>query len=428
MSASIVFELAIIRNLRSSVSFLLAIIKEILRIHLNELMLSKISSMKNFIIVLSLLITQVLFAQSDSASSPAIAPIKSFWKQIDKLKATNPELASFKSGIQLAENYHKSVKKQDPSFNTVHMDKALEQQRARLPKAAAPVVREGAPATPPREGPREGNREGGAGGGGSTADRRERQATVEAMFDSLFIGYPYQGPSGNPGDEARNAALLERYKQNTVFYVAKNIPPDDRTMYEMTRKHGLDTAGVTKDLKQNGLVLRTSSETGAIGGYDLTLAMEAFWSAAATIFHNKPEYAAAHKQVKDTLAYYGSRDQVNARLAKNLENRGSNVFMPVAARQDAALEQEFRSAFAKEGWNETVLKVNILTTEWSILRNNVTGAIIGRTQTAAIAAKNAKGECILYNYTIIQEYDGSKYLSAKRRSHGAQYIACKNVK
>lgn len=102
--------------------------------------------------------------------------------------------------------------------------------------------------------------------------------------------------------------------------------------------------------------------------------------------------------------------------------------MPAAVRKDATMEQEFRTAFMNEGWNESILKINILSNEWTVVRNNVTGAITGRTQTAAIAARNQKGECILYTYTIMQEFDGSRYLPAKRYSHDATYIACANVK
>lgn len=366
--------------------------------------------------MLALVLTQLAYSQSDSASSPALASVKSFWKQIDKLKAMDEGSASFKSGIQLAESYQKSVKKQDPAFNTANMDKALDLQRARMPQSNN-VARNNSQSE-------EGNRASSPKGKYDPG----REAVVVEMFDSLFTRHPYTGPSGTDADDARNASELQNYRQTASRYIAMNIPPDDRAMTDGIRSSGLDTTGITENLYAMSKALRSGWEDKTIGEYDHLLAMEAYWSAAATLFHNRSDFSAAHHQVRDTLTSIGSRDNAKAMIARNKLNRGGNVSMPAAVRKDATVEQEFRTAFMNEGWNESILKINILSNEWTVVRNNVTGAITGRTQTAAIAARNQKGECILYTYTIMQEYDGSRYLPAKRYSHDATYIACANVK
>ncbi len=40
--------------------------------------------------------------------------------------------------------------------------------------------------------------------------------------------------------------------------------------------------------------------------------------------------------------------------------------MPKAVVVSAALEAEFKEAFVNEGWNETIIKINILSREWDI--------------------------------------------------------------
>ena len=84
-----------------------------------------------------------------------------------------------------------------------------------------------------------------------------------------------------------------------------------------------------------------------------------------------------------------------------------------------------------EGWGETIVKIHLLSRDWSIVRNSLTGAIICRIQTAAIVAKKKDGSCILYDYTIRQAFTGSGYSgTSSRHAHGvlAAEFLCENAK
>lgn len=88
-----------------------------------------------------------------------------------------------------------------------------------------------------------------------------------------------------------------------------------------------------------------------------------------------------------------------------------------------------KKVFNAEGWNETIMVINLRDQDWSIVKNEYTGAILGRVQTAAIVAKNKNGDCVLYIFTIMQDYNGSGYqTTAFRRSHDATFMLCENVK
>jgi hypothetical protein len=158
--------------------------------------------------------------------------------------------------------------------------------------------------------------------------------------------------------------------------------------------------------------------------------MEAYWNAAAKIYPRMTEAATVLQAVKDVLSKLGSMENVVAVAEKKKQERIKNTFMPKPVVVSAALESEFKEAFLAEGWNESIVKINILSREWDIVRNNLTGAIICRTQSAAIVAKQKAGNCVMYSYTIKQLYNGSSYSTVSSRySHGiiASEFLCSNA-
>lgn len=71
--------------------------------------------------------------------------------------------------------------------------------------------------------------------------------------------------------------------------------------------------------------------------------------------------------------------------------------------------------------------MNLLDTDWHIEKNKLTGAIICRYQSAAIKAKNKAGQCIAYQMSMKQDWDGSGYsATARRYGHNAQMMNCDN--
>ena len=135
----------------------------------------------------------------------------------------------------------------------------------------------------------------------------------------------------------------------------------------------------------------------------------AYWSAATKVYPDMKEAADVLKKATDALAAEGSMEAVAAKAFKKGQDRLKNTFMPKAVVVSAALEAEFKEAFVNGGWNETIIKINILSREWDIRRHAVSGAILYRIQQAAIVAKQKAGNCILYTYTIKQQYTGNGY-------------------
>jgi hypothetical protein len=142
---------------------------------------------------------------------------------------------------------------------------------------------------------------------------------------------------------------------------------------------------------------------------------EAFWNAANKLYPDLAGTAEVHSLFKSLLATDGGLEGILAKAAAKKAEKLKNTFMPKPVQVNAALEAEFKEAFTAEGWNETIIKINILSREWNIVRNELTGAIICRAQSAAIVAKQKSGNCIMYDFTIKQQYTGSGYSGVSSR-------------
>lgn len=153
-----------------------------------------------------------------------------------------------------------------------------------------------------------------------------------------------------------------------------------------------------------------------------------YWETAMKCMPDESLYAKNYEIASSLVKEMGDVDDVKSKTEENLNTKLLSVEVPNAVRKDGAIENLFKQAFTETGWNESVLKINLQNNDWIIERNKVTGIIICRYQNAVIVAKNENGECILYNFSMQQSYDGSSYQSsARRRSHNAKRMACENV-
>lgn len=111
-----------------------------------------------------------------------------------------------------------------------------------------------------------------------------------------------------------------------------------------------------------------------------------------------------------------------------------NVRMPKSAKEDEALRQRmivalknsqtFRDRMAGE-----VLRLVIVDPDWMIRRNEITGAILHRYIRAAVAIKDASGNCALFDLVTFQEdYYSGKFQPLKFDGAGDKIpMDCANV-
>lgn len=359
-------------------------------------------------VVLGIIImaTNVLSAQQDSTKSPAKNAIVMFWKEINKMKASDPvaKRGTFKGSLTTAETQINNVKKQDPAYSTSAMQAAYDEQKKRFDAA-------------------------------ESADDARHDSERNAVFganklkDSLFSRLPLMVNYSEADLAQMNKEKIAAYNATLNRFVAMKLDPASPAMQHTESELKAEVRGVGPKLNRLADRIRGSWDSaGAAEVYDEMVAMGAYWNAAQTIFPANTEFQSTHKMVQDTLASVGGKEKFGAIARKNIAERGRNVFLPAAKQTNAALDADFRAVFSRNYPSEKITKVNITSTEWTIVRHPVTGIITGRTQTAAIASKDKDGFCVYHFVRIIQEYDGSKYLSSKMDTDVQQWIHCDNVK
>ena len=174
---------------------------------------------------------------------------------------------------------------------------------------------------------------------------------------------------------------------------------------------------------------KSIEEKWSLSNFYLAKKYVVYWETAMTLMPDDKVFPENHDIATKLVSEMGTLEQVKAKATANNNDRLLSVKIPAAIRKDANTENIFKKAFKEEGWNETISIVNLRDNDWKIVKNTITGVILGRTQTASIATKNQKGDCILYSFTIMQDYTGSGYqTNAHRSSHNAVPMACENIK
>jgi hypothetical protein len=126
-----------------------------------------------------------------------------------------------------------------------------------------------------------------------------------------------------------------------------------------------------------------------------------FWEAANVCYPNNTEYTKNLQLTKELLASVGSTVDIEKRGLERYKKFVEAQRMPAAVKKDPSLEEKFKTLFSallldfEKYKDETVIKVNIISNDWAISRNKITGIIINRAITASIATKKNQMESIL---------------------------------
>lgn len=337
-------------------------------------------------------------------SSPAKSFIASFWKAIDKLKAASAgqQYNLYYSNISSAETNLRNIKMRDASYNTQPLEAELEKYKTEQQ---------------------------------ANNDQRQNSRdlasnTVRFMSDLFKLDQTGYLASGNmEADIPKHQEKLQAFSDKVTQFLASN--PDQARIKDWEGHATQDAGAVPEKVAEYEKSINENTSKWGLTTHRELVGMEIYWSAVVKIFPNLPLPSTALQSVKAALSRLGTEAQMLAKFNKNEAEKMKNTKMPVAVTVNPALEAEFKKAFAETGWGESIVKINLLTRDWNTLYHNITGNIIGRAQEAAIAAKQKDGNCILYSFSIVQEYTGAgKYGASKRYSHGviADKFLCENAK
>lgn len=127
-----------------------------------------------------------------------------------------------------------------------------------------------------------------------------------------------------------------------------------------------------------------------------------------------------------TQSYLAMKGEFNKGRAKILG--AGDVMPPAAAMKNPQLENKIMTMQTAGRKTQKVLRVIITDRDWSPVRHEVTGVLIGRAITLMVIYKDEEGVCQLEPSTYIEDYNGRTYSGLRLYGFKSEgIIACENV-
>jgi hypothetical protein len=168
--------------------------------------------------------------------------------------------------------------------------------------------------------------------------------------------------------------------------------------------------------------------------YRVFQSYQAYWDAAQKVFPGEESCRKAYGLITGILNGLGSEENLLTLVAKNYKKKVNDTRLPSAKVKDVALEKLFMNAYDQmysESHKGKATKAIIVSDDWQIQRNEVTGIVTGRLRKGAIVYKNSENQCrLIEEFFIQQEYVGNSFVGTKSvyAVGKGQEMLCENVK
>jgi hypothetical protein len=159
-----------------------------------------------------------------------------------------------------------------------------------------------------------------------------------------------------------------------------------------------------------------------------------YWQTVSKLIPNSDVIKSTYTQFETVDKELGGEAGVKAKAKAQYGEYLKNKTMPKAVSTDATaiaiIKNTYEEEGRKQGYNRTLIKINLLENDWTILTKKYSGVIVGRKRAAAIAFKdNNTGECSMYRFfEVYQQYNGSGYSGEEGTSTTQELIHCENIK
>lgn len=282
-----------------------------------------------------------------------------------------------------AEGRLDSIKRREPNFDASKMEKALADAKAK----------------------NEGRR----------ADSRNAlMAKVNAgnALDELFRSRVVQADSSDTLESIKSE--IEKYSKKADEVLAVNradIQSDLESSLQSLLKD------LTRDTETNTKLLKSVNESieakHAEASYYELLLRQSYWETARRIFPDEADIVKAYNSITATINSVGTAEQRAANAEKNMNAKIDAERLPKAGQNNASLEKQFQNAFNSmnqaRNLNYSFLRAVIISTDYGIVRNQLTGIVLGRYLIGSIAFKDKTGKCKLGRFRIDQSFVGSSF-------------------
>lgn len=320
--------------------------------------------------------------------------VNAFEKQIEVAnKALDQNFFKTAEGkISSLERSLESIKQKDPSFDTSTLKQKLDDLKARCSANRTETL-------------------------DTRAEQKEQYYNNIKVKDKLDIITRTKGLS----DE--NASEL----------LALDISSIDMTEYQHTVEEFSETT-LSIDLPNiKSLMNNTPIVQEVLIHYNRFTDQKRYWQTVSKLIPNsnkiKETYLKFEALDKELGGEVGVKAKAKAQYTEYLKNKTMPKAVTTDATAIAIIKKAYEDEGRKQGYNRTLIKINLLETDWTILTKPYTGVIVGRKRAAAIAFKDNKtGECSMYRFfEVYQQFNGSGYSGGEGTSTTQELIPCENI-
>ncbi|MBX7169879.1 MAG: hypothetical protein K1X72_02905 [Pyrinomonadaceae bacterium] len=214
---------------------------------------------------------------------------------------------------------------------------------------------------------------------------------------------------------AMDRSLIQDQLDSSLRYVKKTLEVFDRDKDKLISRLNESLDAKNSENSYLELLLRQS-----------------YWDNARRIFPDEADINSAYTKISNDIKSLGTPEEREAKATKNLKDKIDAERLPKAVLHDVKLEKWFKDVFESQtslrGSNYTFLKVNIISTDYLIKRNELTGIILSRSRGAYIAFKKPDGKCYHGLYGIVQQYVGGSFQGGTLTADfNHQEMRCENV-
>lgn len=315
------------------------------------------------------------FSQTDKTTSPAKLAIKVFESQ---LKVANASIAKgfYKSAegkISTLERNIATIHKKDPGFDTTEYEQAVSKLKQDV----------------------------GAGKDGKAAAKIASREKLDNKVSSQ-----------KALSEFVSANMVSPELAERAIHAAKDFAGLDHYEELITVR----TKIVDRNLDRFRVIFadQTNSEY-VISTFERFQGEKRFWETALQIVPDDQSISVANQKYQQLSNEIGSLSDLQSQVNAQRVTKMANKRMPPAVMSNSAIEKLFMDAFNAESkntnWDRTLMKIHIIDRDWTVIRKEFTGVLVGRKHFAAVVFKdNTTGNCKLYiNYHIYQQHNGSGF-------------------
>lgn len=340
---------------------------------------------------------------SQQLSTSGQSYLKFYKQSVTKLEKMKPGSIGYNNEVANAERKIKDLKKTDPQYDTSQMESEIAVFKKKSEDAES-----------------------------SNEKSIETKLKFEPKWENMMHEHTESFRLTNDADLNSIESKEKDFEKAFLNFITNEVPKgSQQEEISIDKLKERFNEGPFNYSKNNEFLKNIEDEKGAVTTYYTSKKLAYGWQVLSERFPEIEELKATAASANSKFEELGSVDKIKSLAKTNKAKRIAQTKMEPAVVQDAVLESQIKSALLKSKFasGRNVLTVHLLSKDWLIQRNDLTGIILNRTKAFQAVIKENDGTCTLLRYVDFkQDYIsgnfGTGYISLGQPTE----ILCENAK